>query len=543
MSVDYIIVGAGSAGCVLANRLSADGNNSVLLLEAGQSDNKFIVQMPLGYALTFNNPAVNWMYDTEPVSSLNNRSCFWPRGKVVGGSSSINAMVYMRGLPCDFDTWRDQGNEGWGWDDVLPYYKKSEDHQFEHNEHHNQGGELHITDIGDDAHSLTDIFIEAGKAAGYPTTPDFNGEQKEGFGKYQLTSKNGYRGSASNAFLKPAKARKNLNLETSAHVSRVLFETREGIPTATGVEYIKKGCKHTVLANKEVVLSGGAINSPQLLQLSGIGCAKHLRQYGINVIHDLPAVGQNLLDHLSHTHYYKSTVPTLNDDLHSLYGKFKVGLRYALTRKGLLSMSVNQAGAMVKSNPEIPWPDFQLYFNPLTYALNGEARKVLNTDPFSAFSITFNACRPTSRGSTNIKSADPFDKPAISPNYLATEKDQADAITGNKILRQIAASAPLANVIKSEISPGDQVQSDEQFLADVRARAGTIYHPSGSCKMGPNAESAVVDSCLKVHGVNNLRVVDASIFPTIPSANTNAPSMMVGEKGAALILHDRTSSN
>lgn len=495
--------------------------------------------MPLGYALTFNNPAVNWMYNTQPVAALNERSCFWPRGKVVGGSSSINAMVYMRGLPYDFDAWRDQGCEGWGWEDVLRYYKKSEDHQLYNNEHHNQGGELHITDIGNDVHPLTDVFIEAGQAAGYPVTLDFNGAQKEGFGKYQLTSKNGYRGSSSNAFLKPAKNRKNLTVETNAHATRILFGSEDDADSATGIEYVQKSQKYTVTANKEVIISGGSINSPQLLQLSGIGDAQLLAKHNIDVVHDLPSVGQNLLDHLCHTHYYKSKVPTLNDDLHSWLDKLKVGLRYALTRKGLLSMSVNQAGALVKSNPEMQWPDFQLYFNPLTYALNGEVRKVLNTDPFSAFSVTFNACRPTSRGSITIQSADPLEKPLIEPNYLSTKKDQLDAIMGNKILRQISQSEPLAKVIENEILPGPEVQTDEQFLADFRARAGTIYHPSGSCKMGPSPDSSVVDSRLRVHGVRNLRVVDASIFPTIPSANTNAPSMMVGEKGAAHILQDR----
>jgi choline dehydrogenase len=539
MNADYIIVGAGSAGCVLANRLSEDSNNSVVLLEAGVSDRKFIVQMPLGYALTFNNPALNWMYDTQPEPELDGRSCFWPRGKVMGGSSSINAMVYMRGLPCDFNAWRDSGCEGWGWDDVLPMFKKHEDHQLVANEHHNQGGELHISDVSGEVHPLSELFLTAGTELGYSRTDDFNGSQKEGVGHYQLTSRNGFRASSSNAFLRPIKRRKNLRVITQAHVIRILFEEcGDGQNRASGVEYICKGKKQMLTASKEVIISGGAINSPQLLQLSGVGNANLLRKRGIDMQQDVKAVGQHLQDHLSHTHYFKSRVPTLNDTLHPLLGKLKVGLQYLLTRKGILSMSVNQAGAFVRSSPEQSDTDFQLYFNPLTYSLNGEVRKVMNTDPFSAFSLTFNACRPSSEGTIELASADPFDKPLIRPNYLSTEKDLQDAITGNHLLRQLTATPTMQSVIESEISPGPSVSTDAEFLADFRQKAGTIFHPCGSCRMGVDAATSVVDVRLRVHGLKGLRVVDASIFPTIPSGNTNAPSMMVGEKGAQMILED-----
>ncbi len=541
MNANYIIVGAGSAGCVLANRLSANPNNSVLLLEAGVSDRKFSVQMPLGYALTFNNPRLNWMYNTEPEPTLQGRRNFWPRGKVIGGSSSINAMVYIRGLPMDYDGWRGAGNVGWGWDDVLPMFKKSEDHQLYSNAHHSQGGELHITDIGDAAHPLVQTFIDAGKAVGYQYTPDFNGDNIEGVGKYQLTSRGGYRASASNAFLRPVQNRPNLTVISKAHVSRILFaKSADNSPKrAEGVEVIHKGINSRMTAHKEVIVCAGAINSPQLLQLSGVGDPALLQRHGIEVEQALSAVGKHLQDHLSHTHYYRSCIPTLNDTFYPLLGKLKVGLQYFLTRKGLLSMSVNQAGGFVRSSAGEPFPDFQLYLNPFTYSLNGAARKVLNTDPFSAFSMTYNACRPTSRGSIEITSADPLVKPAIEANYLSTEKDIQDAITGNYILRSLAATEPMMEVIQEEIRPGLAVNSDEAFLENFRAHAGTIFHPCGSCKMGQDFSTSVVDERLRVHGIDGLRVVDASVFPAIPSGNTNAPAMMVGEMGAQMILDDQ----
>lgn len=559
---DYIIVGAGSAGCVLANRLSASGKYRVLLLEAGGSDRNIWVQMPLGYGRTFFDPKVNWMYHTEEDSGLNGRSVYWPRGKVLGGSSSINAMVYIRGLASDFDAWRDEGNRGWGWGDVLPYFKRSEDHDWGASEYHGGTGELHVTDIHKQVHPLCHDFLKGAEACGYPQTNDFNGSQMEGVGTFHVNTRDGWRASSSNAFLRPAMKRKNLTVIPHAHASRVLFEdestvvdsvTRESSgnvrtnkrgdtsldhqkPRAIGVEYIKGKQTHQVFVKKEVILSGGAINSPQLLQLSGIGDPDLLVRFDIPLVFANRSVGRHMQDHLAMTHYYKSRKPTLNNELYPLLGKLKVGLQYVLGRKGLLSMSVNQAGGFIRSNPDELQPNLQLYFNPLTYTLKPSDSKLMNPDPYAAFSMSFNACRPESRGHLEIRSADPLEKPLIYPNYLDTEKDIKEAIEGCRVLRNLAASEPIAKLIESEKLPGWQVQSDEELLADFRERAGTIYHAVGTCRMGQDVANSVVDEKLRVHGVSGLRVIDASVFPAITSGNTNAPSIMIGEKGADLVL-------
>ena len=558
---DYVIVGAGSAGCVLANRLSASGKYRVLLLEAGGSDRNIWVQMPLGYGRTFFDPKVNWMYHTEEDSGLNGRSAYWPRGKVLGGSSSINAMVYIRGLASDFDAWRDEGNSGWGWNDVLPYFTRSEDHDWGESEYHGVGGELRVTDVRKQVHPLCQDFLEGAEACGYSQTDDFNGPQMEGVGSFHINTRNGWRASSSNAFLRPAMKRKNLVVITHAQASRVLFEggakvvdsmAKEGTenarldirddasphhkPRAIGVEYIKDNQTHQVIARKEVILSGGAINSPQLLQLSGIGDSDLLADLGIPLVFANSSVGKHMQDHLAMTHYYRSRKPTLNNELYPLMGKLKVGIQYLLGRKGLLSMSVNQAGGFIRSNPEEPQPNLQLYFNPLTYTLKPGDSKLMNPDSYAAFSMLFNACRPESRGHLEIRSADPLEKPLIYPNYLDTERDIKEAIEGCRVLRELAASEPIAKLIKSEKLPGWQVQSDEELLADFRERAGTIYHAVGTCRMGQNVANSVVDEKLRVHGVSGLRVIDASVFPAITSGNTNAPSIMVGERGADLVL-------
>ena len=571
---DYIIVGAGSAGCVLANRLTANGKHRVLLLEAGGSDRNIWVQMPLGYGRTFFDPKVNWMYNTEEDPGLNGRSAYWPRGKVLGGSSSINAMVYVRGLASDFDAWRDEGNSGWGWSDVLPYFKRSEDHEWGESEYHGAGGELHVTDISKQLHPLCQDYLQGAEACGYPQTDDFNGPQMEGVGPFQINTRKGWRASSSNAFLRPAMKRKNLTVITHAQASRVLFDTDEvtgdltkmagnstgfgggsGVsvsagkvtdshdgshqkPRAIGIEYIKDKQLHQVVAKKEVILSGGAINSPQLLQLSGVGDPELLARFDIPLVFANRSVGCHMQDHLAMTHYYKSRKPTLNNELYPLLGKLKVGLQYVLGRKGLLSMSVNQAGGFIRSNPDESQPNLQLYFNPLTYTLKPGDSKLMNPDPFAAFSMSFNACRPESRGHLEIASANPLDKPKIYPNYLDSDKDIREAIEGCKILRDLAASEPMAKLIEEETLPGAQVQTDEDLLADFRERAGTIYHAVGTCRMGQDVSSSVVDERLRVHGVSGLRVIDASVFPAITSGNTNAPSIMVGEKGADLVLED-----
>jgi len=544
-SFDYVIVGAGSAGCVLANRLSADGKNSVLLLEAGPTDRNLWVQMPLGYGLTFFNPKVNWMYDTQKDKGLNNRSAYWPRGKVLGGSSSINAMVYIRGLPLDFNNWCDAGNTGWGWDDVLPIFKGYEDHDWGESEYHGSGGELHITDIQDEVHPLCQDFLQGAESIGYLRTNDFNGKQMEGVSTFHINTRKGWRASSSNAFLRPAMKRKNLQVRTQAHATRVLLATQDSessqinnLVRATGVEYLKHGMLRKVTARKEVIVSGGAINSPQLLQLSGIGDPDLLAKHGIPVVMPNASVGRHMQDHLAHTHYYKSRKLTINNELYPLLGKLKVGLQYVFRRKGLLSLSVNQAGGFVRSSNEESAPNLQLYFNPLTYTLKPGDGRLMNPDPYAAFSMSFNSCRPESRGHLEISSANPLDKPLIYPNYLDAEKDIQEAIAGCKILRDLSQSEAIQSVIEEETKPGLSLQSDAELLEDFRERAGTIYHAVGTCRMGKDPTSSVVDERLRVHGVKGLRVVDASIFPAITSGNTNAPTMMVGEKGAQMILQD-----
>jgi choline dehydrogenase len=532
---DYVIVGAGTAGCVLANRLSADGKTRVLLLEAGGSDRTVWIQLPIGYGRTFFDKRINWMYDTEAVPGLGGRSSYWPRGKVIGGSGSINAMVHVRGQPHDYDDWRALGNAGWGWEDVLPFFIKAEDHDLGASAWHGAGGPQHVTDISEKAHPLCQRFIAASKALGMPFTPDLNGAQTEGVGIYQINTRNGRRASTANEYLRPALRRGGVVLRTGAHATRILFEGKR----ATGVEYRQGGKTVQAFAQREVILSGGAINSPQLLQLSGIGDAELLRGIRIDPLVNAPAVGQNLQDHLAVSYFYKTSVPTLNDELRPLFGKIKAALRYLLNRGGPLSMSVNQGGGFVRSGPDQTRPNLQLYFTPASYTQTPlSERKLLNPDPFSAILLSFNSCRPTSRGHLQIRSNDPFEYPLIQPNYLSTQQDIDEARAGNRLLRAIASAAPLASIITEELVPGAHVQGNDALMENFRKSADTVYHPSSTCMMGPDAATSVVDARLRVHGTEGLRVVDASIFPTITSGNINAPTVMVAEKGAAMILQD-----
>ncbi len=535
---DYVIVGAGTAGCVLANRLTADGKTSVLLLEAGGSDLSIWIQMPIGYGRTFFNRRINWMYDTAPVPGLGGRSSYWPRGKVVGGSGSINAMVYVRGQPHDFDGWEALGNPGWGWDDVLPFFKQSEDFDWD-SAHHGKGGPQHVTDISPHVHPICHSFIESAQALGFASTSDFNGTHSEGVGFYQINTRGGWRASTANAFLHPALGRKTLKLQTKALATRILFEGKRAI----GVEYTRRGKTRQVRARREVILSGGAINSPQLLLLSGIGDPAQLKRVGIKPLVAAPAVGRNLQDHLAVSYFYKTRTATLNDVLHPAIGKALAGLRYMFDRAGPLSLSVNQSGGFVRSDAAKPHPNLQLYFSPVSYTKTPLAeRKLLNPDPFSAFLLSHNPCRPTSRGHLELASADPGVHPLIQPNYLSTQQDIDDVIAGNRLLRQIAQARPLADIITEEIIPGVAIDGDEALLDDFRSRADTVYHPTSTCIMGPDPANAVVDARLRVHGVQGLRVIDASIFPTITSGNTNAPTVMVAEKGAAMIIEDAKSN-
>jgi choline dehydrogenase len=532
---DFIIVGAGSAGCVLANRLSADGRFSVLLLEAGGSDLNFWIWMPIGYGKTFYKPSVNWMYHTEPESALNGRVSYWPRGKVLGGSSSINAMVYIRGQARDFDEWKAMGNPGWGWEDVLPYFRKSETNDRGGDAFRGDSGPVHIATMDRDLHPLCHDFIAAGKELQFSHNPDFNGAGQEGVGTYQNTAKGGMRMSTARAYLRPARHRANLRIETHALAERVLFEGRR----AVGLRYRKNGQVVEARARHEVIVSAGAVNSPQLLQLSGIGPGALLAAKGVEVVNALDGVGRNLQDHLGLDYLYRSRVPTLNNQLYPWYGKLWHGLRYVLTRRGPLSLGVNQAGGFVRSRPGLEHPNMQLFFSPVSYTKAPPGKRpLMNPDPFPGFLLGLQPTRPTSRGHLEIRSADPSEAPAIHPNYLATDIDIQEMLEGARLMRRFAEAPSLARLIEAELLPGPHVRSEDDLIADIRNRAGTVFHPVSTCRMGPDASRDVVDARLRVHGMGGLRVVDASIFPTLTSGNTNAPAIMVGEKGAEMILQD-----
>jgi choline dehydrogenase len=529
---DYVIIGAGTAGCVMAARLSEDGRYSVLLLEAGGSDLSPWIRVPVGYGMTFRHPKFNWMYEMEPDATMDGRRGFCPRGKVLGGSSSINAMVYMRGHPGDYNDWAAMGNDGWSYQDVLPYFMKSEDHERGASAYHGAGGPMHISGIRQHTHPICDNFLAGCDELGIPRNDDFNGAQMEGSGTWDFSLRKGWRVSAATAFLRPAMSRANLAVETHAHVARVVMRDRE----ARGVEYYHRGRLKIAEARREVILSAGAINSPKILMLSGIGDAAVLSQHGIETVLDQPRVGQGLQDHVAVSYYYRCTQRTLNDVLHPFSGKVKAALHWAWNRGGPLGRSVNQAGAFVRSREDLERPNLHLYFNPLTYTTSSTKPKTLaNADPFSAFLISFNTCRPTSRGAVSIRSADPFAPPAIHASFLATPEDIADVYEGARFLRRLAATGPLSQITEREYLPGPEVTSDAALLADFRQRAGTVYHSSCTLQMGPDPTTSVVDPQLRVHGLGRLRVVDASVFPTVTSGNTNAPVVMTAEKAADFI--------
>ncbi len=530
---DYIIVGAGSAGCALAGRLAESGKHRILVLEAGPSDANLWIHLPIGYGKLFYHPRLNWMYLTEKVPGLDNRVVYQPRGKVIGGSSSINAMVYMRGQAQDFDGWEALGNPGWGWPEVLSAYRRMESHALGESQWHGGQGPMTITDISKRVHPLTHVFVAAGVEAGLAFNPDLNGATQEGIGYYQINTAGGFRMSTARAYLRPAKRTGRVRVETGALATRVLFEGSR----AVGVAYRQRGSEREARAGREVILAGGAINTPQLLQLSGVGPAALLKEHGIAVVADQPAVGRHLQDHLCYDHVYRSRRPSLNDALLPLTGKIKVGLQYVLFRDGPLALSVNQGGGFFRSRDTVDRPDIQLYFSPLSYerAVPG-VRALMKPDAFSGFSTSVSPCRPSSRGEVAIAGADPTTPPRILPNYLATEDDIATMLIGARFLRRLAAAPSFAALIAEELKPGPAAQSDEELLADVRARAYSVFHPCGTCRMGPDPRDAVVDARLRVHGIEGLRIADASIFPTIPSGNINAPAIMVGERAADLIL-------
>lgn len=531
---DYIIVGSGSAGSVLADRLTASGKHRVLLLEAGGTDWRFYVQMPLGYGKTFYDKSVNWMYKAEPDPGLNGQSDFYPRGKLLGGSSSINAMVYIRGHRQDYEDWRAAGNVGWGWDEALATYRKIEDYAAGDPDLRGRGGPLTITDLGSQAHPLCKPYLEAAEKAGLPFTPDFNGKSQEGAGLYQFTIKGGIRNSAARAFLHPAMKRKNLLVETHAQATKILFEGKR----AVGVAYVQRGMKLDA-KGREVILAGGAINSPQLLQLSGIGPGALLQSLGIPLVHANANVGARMQDHHGINYTWRMKVPTLNDELRPWWGKLKAGLQYVLTRKGPLSLSINQGGGFFRTHPEMTRPNMQLYMQAFSTLIPkvGE-RPILNPDPFSGLSLGLSNCRPTSTGEVMIKSPDPLVHPKISFNAYGTNSDVEEMLAAVKFLRKIAAQEPLKGLMAEELRPGPEINTDAAMINDFRQRSGTVYHHSCTCRMGPDEATSVVDSRLRVHGVEGLRVCDASVFPNLIAGNTNAPAMMVGWRGAEIILED-----
>jgi choline dehydrogenase len=525
---DYVIVGAGSAGCVLANRLTASGKHSVLLLEAGPKDRHLWIHVPLGYGKLFKDKAVNWMYETEPEPGLNGRKVFQPRGKVLGGSSSINGLLYLRGQHEDYDRWRQLGNTGWGFQDVLPFFKKAEDQQRGGDEFHGTGGPLPVSDTRH-PDPLSDAFIAAAVEIGVPFNADFNGATQEGVGLFQTTTRRGRRASTAVAYLRPAMKTGKLRVETGAHAQRILFEGRR----AVGIAYKQNGVVHTARARKEVLISSGAYNSPQLLQLSGVGPAELLRQHGIDMVLDAPGVGHDLQDHMQVRVMMRArNAVTLNDVVNSPLRSMITGLQYAAFRTGPLTIAAGTAGAFYKTCPRLATPDIQVHFLPFSTDKMGE-----KLHPYSAFSASICQLRPESRGSLRIKSADAAVPPEIRINYLATEVDRTTNVEGLKILRKILQAPAISNFVIEEIEPGAKVVSDEDLLAYCRLRGTTIYHPTSTCRMG-NDPLAVVDQQLRVRGVDGLRVIDGSIMPDLVSGNTNAPIIMIAEKASDMILRD-----
>lgn len=526
---DYIVVGAGSAGCALAGRLAEDGHTNVLLLEAGPKDRNIWIHIPIGYGKTMFDPKNNWQFYSEPEPYLNGRKIYQPRGRTLGGSSSINGLVYIRGQAEDFDAWAALGNTGWGWSDILPYFKRSERNERGDSEYHGGNGPLSVSNIRG-KNELVEAFIGGAGELGIPRTDDFNGARQEGAGYFQLTTRNGLRCSAAKAYLPAARARGNLVVETDAHATGVVFEGKRSV----GVRYVRDGQPQEARANCEVVLSAGAFQSPQLLQVSGIGDADYLRALGIRPVHDAPQVGKNLQDHLQSRLIYKCTKPiTTNDELRTLWGQALIGMRWIFRKEGPVAAGIQLGGMFARANPQAKTPDVQFHFG--TISADMTAGK---PHDFSGFTVSVCNLRPTSRGEVKATSSDARVAPAALFNYLSTKEDEDMMLAGFRLARNIAASRAMSPYIAEEYRPGPGVGSNEEALAFIRDYATTIFHPVGTCRMGQDSAS-VVDTRLRVRGVTGLRVVDASIMPLLLSGNTNAAAMVIGEKAADMMKEDR----
>ena len=526
---DYIIIGAGSAGCVLANKLSENPKNTVLLLEAGGSDQKFWIKTPLGYAFTYNDPKVNWRYNTEPDKNLNNRTAYWPRGKVIGGSSSINAMAYFRGLENDFSDWEKAGAENWSWVNVSKTYQSIEKHVSK--KEVLGDGPIQISDLSEAMHPFTKHFMAAAKELNWPE-PINTSTALEGLGYVQNTTKNGKRFSSADAFLHPIKKRKNLQILKNATVEKIIIKNLQ----AKGVIYEVKKTKKYSYANKEIILSAGAIGSPQILQVSGVGPKEVLKNSGVELIHHSPEVGQGLQDHLAVTKYFSTNERTLNTDIGNIFGKVIAGIKYILTKSGPLSIPVNQTSGFVRSEIKSVVPDLQIYANPIAYSTDHNGRTYVNNK--SGFLISAQPTRSTSRGSINIQSPDVKVSPLINTNSLTTKDDQLMAVKAGRMIQQIANTKAIKSVTKKAFDVNFMNLDDEGLLNSFREVASTVYHPCCTCRMGSSINNSVINNKLQIHGLKNIRVVDASSFPNITSGNINAPTMMLAYRAAEIILED-----
>ena len=532
---DYIIVGGGSSGATLAGRLSSNPSIKVLLLEAGPSDGSLKIKVPLGYGSLFYDQKFNWKYETEPEAELTGRKMYWPRGKVLGGSSAINAMVYVRGHQNDFKDWAKVA-PSWSWSNVEPLFKKIEAWKGKSSSARGSSGPVGVSNVERDVHPLTNKYLEAGQELGFPLNSDYNGSHMEGVSVYQTTIANGLRVSSASAYISKRNSGRNLRVITNAHVTKLIFDGRRAI----GVCFSQGNRETTVLTHGEVILSAGALNSPHLLYLSGLGPANELQPHGISVLQDMPHVGRHLQDHIGVDFTLAVNRPSLNQKLRPVLGKFLVGLEYLFFKSGPLAMSLNQAGGFVKSDPSLEIPDLQLYFSPLSYSTAPQGKRpLMSPDPYPAVRLGFNPTKPTSEGWISLKSSNPFESPKFVGNYLSTEEDKKVMISGMHLMRKFLKTKAMRDIVEEELSPGSDFNDDKSFMDFARSEGGTVFHQCGTCRMGKDISSSVVDESLKVHGIDGLRVADASIFPRITTGNTNAPSIMVGEKAADIILAEQ----